>query len=199
MILVTGGAGYIGSCTCVNLLEHGFDVLCIDSLELSHIETVNMLKNISPSHFFFERLDLKNKEDLDKVLDKYSGKIDAVMHFAAYSQVGESVQYPGKYFRNNVFSSLNLFESMIEHGIYRIIFSSTCATYGEPQKVPIDESAAQNPVNPYGMSKLMIEKILASFDEAYGLKSIKLMYFNVIGADSKERVGEWHDPETHLL
>ena len=199
MIVVTGGAGYIGSHACVNLLEHGFDVLCIDSLELSHIETVNMLKNISMSHFYFEKIDLKNKEDLTRVFDKYSGQIDAVMHFAAYSQVEESVKYPGKYFRNNVVSSLNLFEVMIEHGIYSIIFSSTCSTYGQPPQVPIDESCPQNPVNPYGMSKLMIEKILATFDTAHGLKSIKLRYFNVIGADARGRIGEWHTPETHLL
>ena len=199
MILITGGAGYIGSCACVNFLEHGFDVLVVDSLELSHIEIVNVLKNISNDHFFFERVDLKNKEELDRVFKKYEGKIEAVIHFAAYSRVEESVSCPEKYYRNNVLGSLNLFDVMVKHKILSLIFSSTCATYGEPQYVPIDEAHPQNPVNPYGKSKLMIEKILEDFDSAYGLKSIKLRYFNVAGADSQSRVGEWHEPESHLI
>ena len=131
------------------------------------------------------------------MFDKYD--IDAVIHFAAFALVGESVVNPAKYYRNNVFGTLNLLDSMIKHNVKRIVFSSTCATYGEPVYTPIDEKHPQNPINSYGTSKLMVEHIMKDYDAAYGLKSIKLRYFNVAGCDNKTRVGEWHEPETHLI
>ena len=123
----------------------------------------------------------------------------AVIHFAAYALVGESVENPSKYYRNNTFGTLNLLDVMIKYNVKKIVFSSTCATYGEPAYTPIDENHVQKPINPYGASKLMVERILDDFDKAYGLKSIKLRYFNVAGCDEKGRIGEWHNPETHLI
>ncbi|MBQ9245571.1 UDP-glucose 4-epimerase GalE [bacterium] len=195
MILITGGAGYIGSHTVLNFIEAGYEVVIIDNLETGHIETVNTLKQYRKVHFI--KGDLKNIEDIEKVFNKY--KIDAVIHFAAYSLVGESVEHPAKYYRNNTFGTLNLLDTMIKYNVKKIVFSSTCATYGEPKYTPIDENHPQKPINPYGKSKLMVEKIMEDYDSAYGLKSIKLRYFNVAGADNKVRVGEWHEPETHLI
>ena len=121
------------------------------------------------------------------------------MHFAAFSQVGESVKNPQKYYQNNVCGTLNLLEAMLENDVKKIVFSSTAATYGEPVYTPIDENHPQLPINPYGQTKLMIERIMDDYDKAYGLKSVRLRYFNVAGADSEGRVGEWHTPETHLV
>ena len=140
---------------------------------------------------------LKNKIDIDNVFNKY--KFDAVVHFAAYSQVAESVRFPQKYYENNVNGTLNLLNSMIENGVKRIVFSSTAATYGEPVYTPIDENHPQNPINPYGETKLQIEKYMDEFDKTEGLRSVRLRYFNVAGADSSFRIGEWHNPETHLI
>ncbi len=196
MILVTGGAGYIGSHAVINLVEEGFDVLIFDNLETGHIEIVEELKWISPKVEFVQG-DLKNFQEINVVFQQH--KIDAVMHFAANSLVEESVKNPEQYYYNNVFGSLNLFRAMLENGVKKIIFSSTCATYGDPVYLPIDEKHPQNPINPYGQTKLIIEKILKDYDKAYNLKSIMLRYFNVIGADKKARVGEWHDIETHLV
>lgn len=195
MILITGGAGYIGSHTVINFLNAGYEIVIFDNLENGHIETINELKNIG--NVKFERGDLRNIEDIDKVFDKYD--INAVIHFAAFALVGESVTNPGKYYRNNVFGTLNLLDAMIKHNVKKIVFSSTCATYGEPKYTPIDENHIQNPINPYGTSKLMVEMMMKEYDIAYGLKSIKLRYFNVAGCDSLTRVGEWHEPETHLI
>ena len=195
MILVTGGAGYIGSHTVINFLNAGYDILIFDSLETGHIETVNTLKTIG--NVAFEKGDLKNTADLDNVFNKYD--IEAVIHFAAFSLVEESVKNPAKYYRNNVFGTLNLLDTMVKHNVKKIVFSSTCATYGEPIYTPIDEKHPQNPINAYGVSKLMIERIMKDYDSAYGLKSIKLRYFNVAGCDEYSRVGEWHEPETHLI
>lgn len=195
MILVTGGAGYIGSHTVINLLNAGYDIVIFDNLETGHIETVETLKKLG--NVVFEKGDLRNIQDIDKVFEKHN--IDAVVHFAAFSLVGESVTNPAKYYRNNTFGTLNLLESMVNHNVKKIVFSSTCATYGEPEYTPIDENHPQNPINPYGASKLMIERMMKDFDDAYGLKSIKLRYFNVAGCDELTRVGEWHDPETHLI
>ena len=181
MILITGGAGYIGSHTVINFINAGYDIVIFDNLETGHIETVKTLQTLG--NVVVEHGDLRNAEDLEKVFSKY--EIEAVIHFAAYSLVGESVSSPAKYYRNNSFGTLNLLDTMVKHNVKKIVFSSTCATYGEPEYTPIDEKHAQNPINPYGMSKLFIEKMMNDYDNAYGLKSIKLRYFNVAGADSE--------------
>lgn len=194
-ILVTGGAGYIGSHTIINLLNENKEIILFDNLENGHIETVEALKKIGSVEFV--KGDLRNPEDIEQVFKNY--KIDAVIHFAAFALVGESVENPSKYYRNNVFGTLNLLDAMVKYGCKKIVFSSTCATYGNPNYVPVDEKHSQNPVSPYGTSKLMVEQIMKDFDTAYGLKSIKLRYFNVAGCDNQARVGEWHEPETHLV
>lgn len=195
MILVTGGAGYIGSHLVMALLEKCEDVIVFDSLELGHAETIETLKKYG--NLKFVKGNLKN---LDEIRGAFLvNKIDSVVHFAAYSQVAESVKNPQKYYYNNVYGTLNLLNAMLEFGVKKIVFSSTAATYGEPVYTPIDEKHPQQPINPYGNSKLMVEKILDDYDKAYGLKSVRLRYFNVAGADSKARIGEWHEPETHLI
>ena len=195
MILVTGGAGYIGSHCVLALLEHGYDVLIFDNLSTGHIETVERLKKYGKVDF--QKGDLTNISDINSVFRNYS--IDAVIHFAAFSQVAESVKNPQKYYMNNVGGTMNLLSAMLEFGVKKIVFSSTAATYGEPVYIPIDEKHPQNPINPYGQSKLMIEKIMDDYDKAYNLRSVRLRYFNVAGADSQGRVGEWHEPETLLI
>jgi len=195
MILVTGGAGYIGSHCVLALLEKNYDVLIFDNLSTGHIQTVETLK--SQGNVKFQQGDLQNKADLKNLFD--NNKIDAVIHFAAFSLVGESVENPSKYYQNNVCGTLNLLDAMLEHNVKKIVFSSTAATYGEPEYIPIDENHPQKPINTYGMTKLMIEKIMDDYDRAYGLKSVRLRYFNVAGADTKTRVGEWHNPESHLI
>ena len=199
MILVTGGAGYIGSHCAMALLEDGQDIVIFDSLELGHIQTIETLKNTETKGKLIDFIqgNLQNFDDINNVFKKH--KIDTVVHFAAFSQVGESVKNPQKYYFNNVYGSLNLFKAMLENGVKKIVFSSTAATYGEPVYTPIDENHPQKPINPYGSSKLMIETILDDYDKAYDLKSVRLRYFNVAGADSKSRIGEWHEPETHLI
>ena len=199
MILVTGGAGYIGSHCVLKLIEQGNDVVVFDSLELGHIETVETLKNIKSKGKLVDFIqgNLQNFDEINGVFKKHD--ISAVVHFAAFSQVGESVKNPQKYYFNNVYGSLNLFKAMLENNVKKIVFSSTAATYGEPVYTPIDEKHPQAPINPYGSSKLMIERILDDYDKAYGLNSVRLRYFNVAGADSQSRIGEWHDPETHLI
>ena len=196
MILVTGGAGYIGSHLVLSLLEQGKDVIVFDSLELGHIETIETLKKYGNLKFI--KGNLKNLDDIRGVFLSNKG-IESVVHFAAYSQVAESVKNPQKYYYNNVYGTLNLLNAMLEFGVKKIVFSSTAATYGEPEYTPIDEKHPQNPINPYGMTKLMIEKIMDDYDKAYNLKSVRLRYFNVAGADTKTRIGEWHEPETHLI
>ncbi|MBE7712411.1 MAG: UDP-glucose 4-epimerase GalE [Cyanobacteria bacterium SIG26] len=199
MILVTGGAGYIGSHNVLALIEAGYEVVIFDSLEIGHVEFVETLKNIQAKGKVvdFIKGDLQNLSQIKSVFEKY--KIDAVVHFAAYSQVAESVKNPQKYYYNNVYGTLNLLNAMLENDVKRIVFSSTAATYGEPVYVPIDEKHPQTPINTYGKTKLMIESIMDDYDNAYGLKSVRLRYFNVAGADSQSRIGEWHDPETHLI
>src|SRR5574344_348406 len=195
MILITGGAGYIGSHCATALLEKNIDILIFNNLSTGHIETISTLEKIGNVKFI--KGDLQNKSEIKAVFK--NNKIDAVINFAAFSQVGESVLNPLKYYKNNVCGTLNLIEAMIENNVKKIVFSSTAATYGEPVRIPIDEKHPQNPINPYGQTKLMIEKIMDDFDKAYGLKSVRLRYFNVAGADSKCRIGEWHEPETHLI
>lgn len=195
MILITGGAGYIGSHCALALLEKGVEVIIFDNLSTGHIETVQNLSKYGKLKFI--QGDLLNKNDLKSMFE--NNKIDAVIHFAAYSQVGESVKNPEKYYLNNVCGTLNLLSVMLEQNVKKIVFSSTAATYGEPEYTPIDEKHPQVPINPYGQTKLMIEKIMDDYDKAYNLKSVRLRYFNVIGADKKARIGEWHEPETHLI
>ena len=195
MILVTGGAGYIGSHCVLALLEQGETVLLFDNLSTGHIRTVDVLKKYG--NLCFVEGDLQNKSDIKSVFEK--NNINSVIHFAAFSQVAESVKNPSKYYKNNVLGTLNLLDVMVDFGVKQIVFSSTAATYGEPKYIPIDENHPQAPINPYGKSKFMIEQIMDDYDKAYGLKSIKLRYFNVIGADKQFRIGEWHEPETHLI
>jgi len=188
-VLVTGGAGYIGSHTCKALAKAGHEITVFDNLCYGHREFAKWGPLIEG--------DLANREDIDKALDTNS--FDGVIHFAAYAYVGESVDHPQKYYQNNVGGTLNLLDSMLEHDVKNIVFSSTCATYGMVTKVPITESFVQAPINPYGHTKLMIEQILKDYDHAYGLKSVALRYFNAAGDDADEEVGEWHDPEPHLI
>ena len=195
MILVTGGAGYIGSHCVLALLEKNQEVVIFDNLSTGHFETIEKLKEYG--NLKFVQGDLNDGNSLNELFSTY--KINAVVHFAAFSQVGESVIDPQKYYINNVCGTIRLLEAMLENNVKKIVFSSTAATYGEPEYTPIDEKHPQNPINPYGQSKLMIEKIMDDYSKAYGLKSVRLRYFNVAGADSQSRIGEWHEPETHLI
>ena len=188
-ILVVGGAGYIGSHMNLALREHRYDLLILDDFSTGYKDALLGENYIQGS--------LGDTALLKKIFKDQ--KILAVMHFGAFIQVGESVKDPSKYYQNNLVNTLNLLNAMREAGVNKFIFSSTAAAFGEPQYVPIDESHPKNPVNPYGRSKLMIEQILADFDLAYGLKSVVLRYFNAAGADPLCRVGERHEPETHLI
>ena len=196
MILITGGAGYIGSHLAMALLESKQDIIIFDSLEIGHIETIETLQKYG--NVKFVKGNLKNLDEIRGVF--LSNKdIDIVVHFAAYALVEESVKNPQKYYYNNVYGTLNLLNAMLEFNVNKIVFSSTTATYGEPDYIPIDEKHPQKPINPYGMSKLMVEKILDDYDRAYDLRSVRLRYFNVVGADSLSRIGEWHEKETHII
>ena len=188
-ILVCGGAGYIGSHVNKQLHKEGYETVVFDNLVYGHREAVKW------GHF--EQGDLKNMEDIERVFQKY--QIDAVFHFAAYAYVGESVLEPEKYYYNNVANTLNLLQVMRKYGCKRIIFSSTCATYGEPESVPITEDMPQNPINPYGATKLMMERIFKDYHTAYGLEFVVLRYFNAAGADPEGEIGESHNPETHII
>lgn len=188
-ILVTGGAGYVGSHTAKELQKAGYSILILDSLINGHRQLARGYDLIKG--------DLKDADLLERIFSAHA--IDAVVHFAAFAYVGESVMDPGKYYRNNVCGSLNLIEAMVKAGVNKIIFSSTCATYGHPQEIPIPETHPQNPINPYGSSKLMVERILRDFGPSHGLKSVIFRYFNAAGADPNAEIGEWHEPETHLI
>jgi UDP-glucose 4-epimerase len=191
-ILVTGGAGYIGSHTVLALKAAGYDVIILDNLVYGHrdlVEKVLQVKLIVG--------DTCDRNLLDNLFSTHN--IQAVMHFAAYAYVGESVTQPAKYYHNNVVGTLTLLEAMLEASVNKFVFSSTCATYGIPQSVPLVEEHPQNPINPYGMSKLMVEEILRDFSQAYKFKSVSLRYFNAAGADPEGRLGEDHQPETHLI
>lgn len=189
-ILVTGGAGYIGSHMVRKLSEAGYLPIAIDNLVYGHKKALN--KDIP-----FYKGNIGNRKILNKIFSKHN--IKAVMHFSAYAYVGESVENPAKYYENNVAETLQLLEAMAENKIKYFIFSSTCATYGNPQTEKISETHPQNPINPYGQTKLIVEKILGDFDQAYGLKNMILRYFNAAGADDAASIGESHDPETHLI
>jgi UDP-arabinose 4-epimerase len=188
-VLVTGGAGYIGSHACKALARAGFVPVAYDNLSSGHAWAAKWGPLVIA--------DILDSEGLAQAFRRF--KPVAVIHFAASAYVGESVRDPGKYYRNNVAGTLNLLEAMIDHGIKRVIFSSTCATYGVPTEMPIRESHAQSPINPYGASKLMGERMLADFGSAHGLRSIALRYFNAAGADADGEIREDHTPETHLV
>ncbi len=190
-ILVVGGAGYIGSHAVLALQQAGYEALVLDNLVYGHRELVAKLGAELVEG------DMNDRAMLDQLFA--SREIAAVMHFAAYAYVGESVTDPIKYYRNNVVATLTLLEAMLAANVKHFVFSSTCATYGTPKSVPIPEDHPQNPINPYGATKLMVERILADFDTAYGLKSVCFRYFNAAGADPAGRLGEDHNPETHLI
>lgn len=191
-ILVTGGAGYIGSHAVQALQNSGYEVIVLDNLVYGHRDIV---ENVLKAKLIIG--DISDRTLLDEVFTTHS--ITAVMHFAAYAYVGESITEPAKYYRNNVAGSLTLLSAMLAASVKNIVFSSTCATYGIPESVPVTEDMPQNPINPYGRSKLMVEKILADFDQAYGLKSVCFRYFNAAGAAPDSRLGEDHTPETHII
>lgn len=188
-ILVTGGAGYIGAHACKALAAAGYTPVTYDSLIYGHERAVKW----GP----FEKGDILDGARLAEVMTRHDPS--AVMHFAAFAYVGESVTDPAKYYHNNVVGTLSLLDTARAHGIDRVVFSSTCATYGIPETVPISEDTPQKPINPYGATKLMIERVLSDYGDAYGLKSVALRYFNAAGADAHGEIGESHDPETHLI
>ncbi|MGC2451066.1 MAG: UDP-glucose 4-epimerase GalE [Candidatus Sulfotelmatobacter sp.] len=187
MVLVIGGAGYIGSHTARALRRAGHDVIIFDNLSTGY--------ELLASGFELVRGDVLDGVELGKALKR----ADAIMHFAAHAYVGESVTNPRKYFRNNVEGGLSLLNTALEAGVKKIIFSSTCAVYGEPAKVPIEENIPRQPVNPYGVTKLFFEQALEAYDRAYGFRYASLRYFNAAGADESGEIGELHDPETHLI
>ncbi len=190
-ILVTGGAGYIGSHAVLALQGAGFDVLVYDNLSYGHAELIQGLG--------VELIvgDTGDRQKLDQLFAER--EIAAVMHFAAFIAVGESMQKPGIYYQNNVANTLTLLEAMVMAGIKKFVFSSTCAVYGMPKEIPMAENHPINPLSPYAASKRMVEQILADFDQAYGLKSVIFRYFNASGAEPQGRLGEDHNPETHLI
>jgi len=188
-ILVTGGAGYIGSHTVRALKQAGFETLVLDNLSYGHREFV------APEELLLG--DLQDRAFLGELFSRH--RIDGVVHFAAFTYVGESVHQPLKYYRNNVISTINLLEAMAAAEVGAIIFSSTCATYGEPKILPLPEDHPQQPINPYGMSKLMVERVLQDTALATGLRYMALRYFNAAGADPAGGIGEDHNPETHLI
>jgi UDP-glucose-4-epimerase GalE len=188
-VLVCGGAGYIGSHAVKSLLREGFEVVIFDNFSSGRRELVRGGEVV--------RGDLDDREQIGRVFRTH--RLDAVLHFASLIQVGESYLNPRKYYTHNLSTSLNLFDAMLEAGIKKIIFSSSAAVYGAPRKIPITESHPLSPINPYGHTKLFVERILEDYDKAYGLKFISLRYFNAAGADPENQLGEMHDPETHLI
>lgn len=188
-ILVAGGAGYIGAHTCLDLSNKGFRPIVYDNLSNGHAEFVKW----GP----LEVGDIRDRSKLDEVLRKY--KPEAIMHFAAAIEVGESTRDPSGYYENNVGGTITLLRAAQAAGIDKIVFSSTCATYGIPLSIPMNESHTQAPINPYGRSKLIVEQILRDLDLYQGFRSCILRYFNAAGADPEGRIGEWHSPETHAI
>lgn len=188
-ILICGGAGYIGSHINKFLSNNGYETIVFDNLVYGHKEAVKWGTLIKG--------DLSRSEEIEAVFREY--RVDAVFHFAAYAYVGESVENPEKYYYNNVLCTLNLLKAMKKYNCNKIIFSSTCATYGEPETNPITEDMCQSPINPYGATKLMVERIFKDYRKAYGLNFVVLRYFNAAGADPDGEIGESHTPETHLI
>lgn len=188
-VLVTGGAGYVGSHACKALKARGYEPVVLDDLRNGHDEVVK-----------WGSLEAVSLHDRDAVADVFRRhKPESVVHFAAYAYVGESVKNPAAYYVNNVVGTLNLLDVMRDAGVSSIVFSSTCAIYGEPARVPITEETPRVPINPYGRSKWTIEQILADYEHAYGIRSCSLRYFNAAGADPEGQTGELHEPETHLI
>ena len=188
-VLVTGGAGYVGSHCCKAFSEAGWRVVVFDNFSRGWRDFVQFGEVVEG--------DLLSSEDLDAAFETY--KPDAVAHFAAFAYVGESVEQPGLYYENNVMGTVRLLDAMAKAGTKQIIFSSTCATYGVPEKMPMTEDLPQRPINPYGMSKLFVEKVLDDYEVAHGIRSVKLRYFNAAGASPDGEIGERHEPETHLI
>ena len=188
-ILVIGGAGYIGSHTAHILKDRGYEVVVFDSLELGHAEAIQGLP--------FVDADYADLGTLNKTFKDHG--VDAVMHFGAYASVGDSVKNPAKYYENNIAKGLVILRAMLDNEVKHMIFSSSAATYGEPEILPIPENHPQKTTNPYGETKLMYERILRDYDHAFGLKSVSLRYFNAAGADPAGRLGEDHTPEQHIL
>ena len=188
-VLITGGAGYVGSHALKQLRESGTRCVVLDNLSRGHRESVLDAELIVG--------DVADADLVSHILVHHG--ITAVMHFAAFAYVGESVHEPARYYLNNVAATIRLLDCMVRHDVRTIVFSSTCATYGLPETTPMTEDHPQRPVNPYGASKLMIERVLKDFETAYGLKSVVLRYFNAAGADPSGQIGEWHEPETHLI
>jgi UDP-glucose-4-epimerase GalE len=188
-ILVTGGAGYIGAHCCKELAARGFQPVVFDDLSKGHRENIRWGG--------FHQGSTGSLDDLTECLRRW--RIEAVMHFAAFIEVGESVADPAAYYRNNVGGSLNLLHAMVQHGIRHLVFSSSAAVYGNPVRVPIDEEHPRAPLSPYGWSKQMVETMLADFDTAWGLRAMALRYFNAAGADASGEIGEQHTPESHLI
>jgi UDP-glucose 4-epimerase len=191
-ILVTGGAGYIGSHAVLALVQAGYQVVILDNLVYGHRDLVEKVLQVE-----LIEGDIEDRSLLDHLFKTHD--VAAVMHFSAYTYVGESVTNPAKYYRNNVVGTLTLLEAMLAASIKKFVFSSTCATYGVPKFIPLTEEHPQNPINPYGTTKLMVEQILSDFDVAYGLKSVRFRYFNAAGADPNGLLGEDHNPESHLI
>lgn len=188
-VLVTGGAGYVGSHTSLRLAEAGFLPVAYDNLSNGHAEFAQW----GP----LEIGDIRDAARLDEVFAKH--RPVAVLHFAALIEVGESVRHPDRFYDNNVAGALTLIDAARRAGVGAMVFSSTCATYGDPQQMPMDETHPQAPLNPYGRTKLMVEQILSDLDRHSGFRSVCLRYFNAAGADFEARIGEWHDPETHAI
>lgn len=188
-VLVVGGAGYIGSHMVKLLAVAGHEVVTLDNLSQGYRDAV--------LYGHFVQADLADKAALEQLFS--ASRFDAVMHFASFIQVGESVKEPAKYYENNVTNTQNLLDAMVKHGVNHFIFSSTAAIFGEPEYTPIDEAHPARPINPYGRSKLFVEQMLGDYDRAYGLKSVCLRYFNAAGADPEGELGERHEPETHLI
>ena len=188
-ILVVGGAGYIGSHMCKYLSKNGYLPIVLDNLSRGHEKAVKWGPLIEGS--------ISDRNILKRVFSEH--RIDAVMHYAAYSYVGESVTDPSMYYQNNLADTICLLSEMVEAEIKKIVFSSSCAVYGEPEEIPITENHPQNPINPYGRTKYMVEQVLDDFGYAYGVESVSLRYFNAAGADPEGELGEDHNPETHLI
>jgi UDP-glucose 4-epimerase len=202
MILVTGGAGYIGSHVALELLRNGNDVVILDNLYTGHKETVQALKEIKEMEQLTAQLEFVKGEtgDFNLFCDlAVTFDIESVVHLAAFSQVGESMRNPGKYYENNVGRAITILEAMAKCNIKEIVFSSTAAVYGEPAEIPIIETSPAAPTNVYGSSKVMVEDMLKWYDRIYNIKHVVLRYFNAAGADHTGMIGEWHRPETHLI
>lgn len=197
-ILVTGGAGYIGSVATYMLLQKGHELVVFDNFTTGNEGVLKKFQEKYPSKFQYYNIDLLDKKGVNNVLDKEKG-IEAVLHYAAFCKVNESMENPYKYFENNVYGSLNFIESMRDHNIDKLVFSSTCALYGETQYIPVDEKHPTNPTNPYGESKLMVEKIIEWYGKLKGLNYVILRYFNVCGASDDGEVGDAKNPSVLLV